>query len=313
MQKVVMEPRNRQKLPARQSADLRIFFSPADTPISMSSEDPHPVDPEKPAPSGGKAAEEDTSGHFSLRREMATHAARDASLELDHLKKLLSAQDAAKVHAQSVAAHMQKEMRTLESDNSRLRTELKRLQDQVAFAEQEGRLELRRALDREEVLKKELIELRNVASSALDKVSGSRKWLTISLGAGVPALILAAVIYFHSGVASASISDPTSVQAKDDSAVVEAAPPQPADRSKQGGKDFAAGLGRLDQALDSFKGEKPEGVLQRVHLQNAAKGITVCSFAWNNGDPTLQFGTREGLDLNASMTRCAEAVEKSVN
>jgi hypothetical protein len=46
-------------------------------------------------------------------------------------------------------------------------------------------------------------------------------------------------------------------------------------------------------------------------LQNAAKGITVCSFAWNNGDPTLEFGTKEGLDLNASMTRCADAVEKS--
>ncbi len=278
----------------------------------MSTEEPYPTDPEKPTASGGKAAEEDNSGAFSMRREMASNAARDASLELDHLKKLLGAQDAAKVHAQSVAATMQKELRTLESDNGRLRTELKRLQDQLAFAEQEGRVELRRALDREEAVRKELIELRNVATSALDKVSGSRKWLTMSLGLGIPALILAAVIYFHSGGSSASDS------AKDDSAVVEAATPPPAapssvDRSKPAGpagKDFAAGLGRLDQALDNFKGEKPEEVLQRVHLQYAAKGMTVCSFDWNNGDPTLQFGTAEGLDLNASMTRCAEAVEK---
>jgi DNA-binding transcriptional MerR regulator len=258
----------------------------------MSTEEPFPVDPEKPAPSGG------------LRRDIATHAARDAGLELDHLKKLLSAQDAAKVHAQSVAATLQKELRTLESDNARLRAEIKRLQDQLAFAEQEGRVELRRALDREEAVRKELIELRSVATNALDRVSGSRKWLPISLGIGVPALILASVIYFHAGGASAG--DP----AKDDSSVAEAAAPQPADRSKPTGHDFAAGLGRLDQALDNFKGEKPEEVLQRVHLQNAAKGITVCSFAWNNGDPTLEFGTKEGLDLNASMTRCADAVEK---
>jgi hypothetical protein len=261
-------------------------------------------EPEKPTPSGGKAAD-------GMRREMATNAARDASLELDHLKKLLSAQDAAKVHAQSVAATMQKELRTLESDNARLRAEIKRLQDQLAFAEQEGRVELRRALDREEAVRKELVELRGVATNALDRVSGSRKWLKLSLGLGVPALILAAVIYFHPGGISAGGADNrTNAQAKDDS-VVEAATPQLADRAKPTGHDFAAGLGRLDQALDSFKGEKPEAVLQRVHLQNAAKGITVCSFAWNNGDPTLEFDTKEGLDLNASMTRCADAVEKS--
>jgi len=236
------------------------------------------------------------------------HVARDASLELDHLKKLLSAQDAAKVHAQSVAATMQKELRTLESDNARLRAELKKLQDQVAFAEQEGSVELRRSHDREEALRKELIELRSVATSALDKVSGSRNWLKISLGLGVPALILAAVIYFHAG---GGADNQANAQAKDDSAVVEAATPQASDHAKPAAHDIAAGLGRLDQALDNFKGEKPEDVLQRVHLQNAAKGITVCSFAWNNGDPTLEFDTKEGLDLNASMTRCADAVEKS--
>ena len=256
----------------------------------MATEEPFPVEPVD-----------------GLRRELATNAARDASLELDHLKKLLSAQDAAKVHAQSVAANMQKEMRTLESDNARLRAELKRLQDQVAFAEQEGRVELRRSLDREEALRKELVELRGVATNALDRVSGSRKWLTLSLGLGVPALILAAVIYFHAGSVFSGAGDP----AKDDPPVAEAATTPPVDRSKPAGHDIAAGLARLDQALDNFKGEKPEEVLKRVHLQNAAKGITVCSFAWNNGDPTLEFDTKEGLDLNASMSRCADAVEKS--
>ena len=276
----------------------------------MSTEEPLPADPGKPT-SGARIAEEDNSNAFSLRRELSTQAARDAGLELEHLKKLLSAQDAAKVHAQSVAANMQKEMRTLESDNARLRAEVKRLQDQVAFAEQEGRVELRRSLDREEAQKKELVELRNVASSALEKASGNRKWLTISLALCAPALIVAAVIYAHAGSSSAGNDNPTSAEVKDDSAVVQAAAPKPANSTSPGNHDFTAGLARLDQALDNFKGEKPEEVLQRVHLQNAAKGITVCSFAWNNGDPTLEFGTKEGLDLNASMARCAEAVEKS--
>src|ERR1700679_2234944 len=107
-----------------QKTGLIIFFLSTDRTVSMSTEEPDPIDP-------GKAGD-------GLRREMATHAARDAGIELDHLKKLLSAQDAAKVHAQSVAAQLQKELRTLEPDNARLRAEVKRLQDQLAFAEQEG-------------------------------------------------------------------------------------------------------------------------------------------------------------------------------
>jgi DNA-binding transcriptional MerR regulator len=286
----------------------------------MSTEESTPIETEKAMPPGGKVVEvnappprqeESSFDHVGMRREMATQAARDAGLELEHLKKLLSAQDAAKLHAQSVAAQLQKELRSLESDNSRLRAELKRLQDQVAFAKQESNIELRRAADREEALRKELIELRSVATKALEKVSGSRKWLTISLGFGVPALILAAVIYLHPAGVSAGTRD----QAQDDSMIAESANPQLAEHSKPAAKpvghDFAAGLGRLDDALNSFRGEKPEDVLQRIHLQNAAKGISVCSFEWNNGDPTMEFGSKEGMDLNASMTRCADAVEKA--
>ena len=263
----------------------------------MSTEEPFPADSEKP---------ESGFDPGSLRRDMATQAARDASLELDHLRKLLAAQDAAKVHAQSVAANMQKEMRTLESDNSRLRAEIKRLQDQVALAKHDGEVELRQVMNREEALKKELIELRSVANNALDTVSGSGKWLKVSLALCIPALILGAVLYFHPSGASAD-----SGKTGGDSVVAESATPPPASNSKPSGHDLSAGLTRLDQALDNFKGEKPEDVLKRVQLQNAARGISVCSFSWNNGDPTLQFNTAEGIDLNASMQRCADAVEKS--
>jgi len=284
--------------------------------LNMTTEEATPLDSETPPPVTGKGVdanaptvrqEESSFDHVGMRREMATQAARDAGIELEHLKKLLSAQDAAKLHAQSVAAQLQKELRSLESDNARLRAELKRLQDQVAFVKQEGNIELRRAADREEALKQEVVELRGQATHAIEKASGSRKWLPISLGIGVPALILAAVIYLRPTGASAGAHD----QAQDDTVVAETAKPQPADHAKPVAHDFAAGLGRLDDALDSFKGEKPEDVLRRIHLQNAAKGITVCSFEWNNGDPTMEFGSKEGMDLNASMTRCAEAVEKA--
>jgi len=68
---------------------------------------------------------------------------------------------------------------------------------------------------------------------------------------------------------------------------------------------------RLEQALDSFKGEKPEQVLQRIHIANAVKGVEVCSFEWNNGQVSMLFGSKEGLDIDKAMSRCADAVEKA--
>ena len=264
----------------------------------MSPEEPPPADPAK---------SESSFDPGSLRRDIATQAARDASLELDHLRKLLAAQDAAKIHAQSVAANMQKEMRTLESDNSRLRAEIKKLQDQVSLTKQEGDVELSHATAREEALKRELIDLRTATNNALDGGSGNGKWLKMSAAFGVPILILSAVLYFHTSGASAESSS----KAPEDTVVAESATPPPAASAKPSGHDLSAGLTRLDQALDNFKGEKPEDVLRRVQVQNASKGISVCTFSWNNGDPTLQFNTADGMDLNTSMQRCADAVEKS--
>lgn len=204
-----------------------------------------------------------------------------------------------------MAAQLQRQLKPLETDNSRMRDEIKRSHDQIAFVKQENALELRRAADREAALRKELLEALSQATTASDKVSGYRKrWMTLAIGIAAPAMIWAGVTILHSGGGHDA--------SPGDAVVAESASPQPtAKSSKPAARDLAAGLGRLDQALDSFKGQKPEDVLQRIHLQNAARGISVCSFDWNNGDPSLEFGAKEGMNLDASLSTCADAVEKA--
>jgi hypothetical protein len=52
-------------------------------------------------------------------------------------------------------------------------------------------------------------------------------------------------------------------------------------------------------------------VLRRVHLANATRGVSVCSFEWNNGQVSLQFGNQAGVSIGSAMSECADAVEKA--
>lgn len=243
-------------------------------------------------------------GSFALT-EARREQLRNASLELDHLRKLLSAQDAAKLHAQSVAAQLQRELKSFETDNNRLRADLKKLQDQATLTKLEHNTELYQASERESLLKKELQELRAQLDHVVAKTSGhGKRWLVIGLGVVIPALIWAAATQWHSRAAPASDDDST----PDSAVVADSARPVAA---KPAAKDLSGAMVRLEQALDSFKGEKPEQVLQRIHIANAVKGVEVCSFEWNNGQVSMLFGSKEGLDIDKAMSRCADAVEKA--
>lgn len=242
-------------------------------------------------------------GAFAISDARREHL-RNASLELDHLRKLLSAQDAAKLHAQSVAAQLQRELKSFETDNNRLRGDAKKAQDALTAAKLDHNTELYQASERESVLRKELLAAREQLAHHIEKSSGhGKRWLAIALGIVIPALIWAAATQWHRGGVQAE-----SDSAPDNAVVADSVKPV---TGKPATKDFAGAMGRLDQALDSFKSEKPEEVLLRVHNANAAKGIAVCSFEWNNGQVSMLFGSKEGLDIDKAMTRCADAVEKA--
>src|SRR5580698_4051441 len=63
-------------------------------------------------------------------RSLSTQVAFTAALELEQLKKLLVEQDAVKRQAQRVTAQTDRQLRASEAGNSRIRSDLKRTQDQ---------------------------------------------------------------------------------------------------------------------------------------------------------------------------------------
>jgi hypothetical protein len=90
----------------------------------------------------------------------------------------------------------------------------------------------------------------------------------------------------------------------------------PADLSQFGGGSsqaaFQRSLGRLNNALSIPVGRTPEQVLREVRLRGAKAGAKVCDFEWNGGQPAMVFGGG-GLSLDASLSRCATAVEDFVS
>jgi hypothetical protein len=253
----------------------------------------------------------------TTRRKLNAQTASNAALELEHLKKLLSSQEASRQQAQSMAAEAHKQLKLLEHENTRIRGDLKRSQDQLSSAKAEHANELRRAADRESSIRTELIESRGQAAKAIDTASGYRKRglaISVTLAVVLSSLTWLAMNYWHSTDVQGKTRDESPASASvADASVPDRMPPNPVPPKPDPATphDFTGSLSRLDSALGAFSGQKPEDVLRRVHLANAAKGISVCSFEWNNGEPSLQFGEKVGTELGSAMTECAEAVEKT--
>ncbi len=72
---------------------------------------------------------------------------------------------------------------------------------------------------------------------------------------------------------------------------------------------FDDSVDHLNMALARFPGQDQKQILTRVRDDNAARGINVCSFEWNQGEPRLLFGKgRDHVELDSVMDKCAEAV-----
>jgi cytoskeletal protein RodZ len=76
---------------------------------------------------------------------------------------------------------------------------------------------------------------------------------------------------------------------------------------------FQKSLGRLNNALSVPTGRTPEQVLRDVRQRGAKAGVRLCDFEWNGGQPALVYGGGSGISLDASLNRCAAAVEDFVS
>jgi hypothetical protein len=142
------------------------------------------------------------------------------------------------------------------------------------------------------------------ASAGSEAARGSaRIWLAIAFCLVVPALIWAAVTYWH---------PPAAGDASVESAVTPPLHRNAASASTGGAPaDLTGALSRLDDAFTNFPGVAPERVLQLVHKDGLTRGESVCSFEWNGGNVSLLFGSGAGNDPGSAINRCADAVEKA--
>ena len=245
---------------------------------------------------------------FAAPRSAKTTASVHAVQELAHNKKVATAQATAKQRAQSTIAETQKQLKFSEAEITRMRDELKRAQNELLATKAEHTHQLRQAVDRESGLWDELVEVRGLAITAKERASGYRKkLLTVLLVLVLPAMVWAAVVYqpvvFAQSANGKSPDVPVATSSERPAPAVEVA--------KVPTRDFAESLDRLDQALGQFTQDRPEDVLRRVHDMNAARGVSVCSFEWANGQVSLVFGSKPGMGIEPSVANCADAVEQA--
>jgi cytochrome c-type biogenesis protein CcmI len=270
-------------------------------------------DADEPEEITSSPAKDPANEVLRMRREAAEQAAQNARLELEQLKKLLNEQENARRHAQKTAAYAHRQLQVFEEDSRRVREELSRTREQLTLTKQEQNIERQQAARLEASLKNELLEARSNASTAQASASGYRtKWLVIVFVVLVPAIVWAVVTYWHPGGSSAGQTAGAAVaDSAPSTALAAGSTAGPAAALAISPNDFSGALSRLDSALGAFKGvAKPEEILRAIHKENAAKGVHVCSFEWNNGQISLSFGSGDDSDPEAAIMRCADAVEK---
>lgn len=254
-------------------------------------------------------AEPDFEEVSRMRQELAEESARTARLELEQIKTLLAEKDAARRNAQQTLVVVTRQIKAYEADNNRLRRELGRARDELAVAKHQHHEELRLAGDRESAISAELVQLRHQLSGVTLEAPSApsrKKWpvLAVSVAAAVLCLACIAKLSFTRDRASAIANTDSS---SDSASSAGSAPPAAASPAR----DFSGAVGNLDDALGDFQGLNPADVLKMVHRENAARGVSVCSFEWNNGQVSLLFGSGDGNDPQVVVQRCADAVRKA--
>lgn len=227
--------------------------------------------------------------------------------ELEKVRKQLDSQVTAGRIARETASNALGQLKSIEFDNQLVRLELERTRGQLGQAQQLHDAVSRQAAEKEASLRNELVAVRHeVALSTRSKAVNRNKLLIPTFLLALAALAWAAVAQWH------LLDSQGGLLSKATEAATPAQPETTAGGTSGGAPDLVDAIGRLDRAMDRFgSAAKPEEVLRLVHKQGLAKGVSVCSFAWNGGQVSLVFGGKTTEDLPTAILHCAEAVENT--
>jgi hypothetical protein len=241
--------------------------------------------------------EAETAKERAASRKTASKVS-DTAPDLPHLRKLFSDQEAAARQAEEKFVEAQRQLKALETETNRVRSELQRTQKELADKKEQYATDLRWSTEKEARLSDEVVAVRFQMTEALDRASGYKKVLAICVVLLITVIALAAANYWR--VAAERQKTAVVGFAALSGRVVNALP-----------HDVTVDVRRLDQALNHFRHESAEEVLRRVHDMNAARGISVCPFEWNGGEASLLFSDQPDAGLGITLTRCADAVEQA--
>jgi NADH:ubiquinone oxidoreductase subunit len=243
------------------------------------------------------------------------------------LKGLLASERATTLEMRSAKLGVQKKLASAQADFKKLATKVQKSPPQPSAALIKGQWErAQKDLERAQIVHEreseqteaklaQLHEALQVSRQARSLESESRKRQTrIQIVAGVAAALLigatifGVVHYLHERTPTNSAREiPVESTAPEEKTETASAP----NGGLSGQSGFAKGIGRLNQAFSKFPGVDPETIMRAINKKAAASGSSVCAFAWNDGQPTLQIGDGHGgsTSIEGTMTRCAEAVE----
>ncbi len=240
--------------------------------------------------------------------------------ELQRVRRQLDSQINATRIARETASNAIGQLKSVEFDTQRTRLELDRTRTQLTQVQQFHEETVRHAEARERTIRNDLDVARQEVVQSQKVVGNKKKFVVLPMVVAGFALCWAAIVQWKVLDSEGGLRNRDNGPAPSESTIRPAAPQvtsvsstlRPSSTLSTGGAaDLTDSLARLDRAMDRFGSSDPESVLRLVHTQNLARGLSVCSFAWNGGQVSLVFGGKE--DPSTAITHCADAVESAAS
>jgi hypothetical protein len=268
-------------------------------------------------------------------------------VEMERLRELLREQQEATLHAINTAADLQSQLSTAQTEVKKIGKQYHGFSKQArAAASEKAAEEIAKAnSERHEALReleRQKQESRAEAIRAAAQLSRVREELTASsVAGGIPhsrpenrrvrhatiaiitavAVVGSAAALWRTSFTKFTQSHP-STEMKDSPApvavmqtareypskslpVASSAAVFPNGLSPEPAAALASAMTQLDIVLSSFPGRKPEDI-----LREASKKDHSCRMEWNDGNPSLLFGSGASSSLSSTITQCAEAAKR---
>jgi hypothetical protein len=256
-----------------------------------------------------------------LETAKAEAAALKAMLEVAREKPQATSQTEMSGEILQLTAKFNHARKTLEREHNKVRSELtgvraqaQQLQHHLDTERKARKIESARATGQIASLEKDLsVAYGEKSASSMAESRGKTMRLRLGSAAAGVTVIAAAAIFGWSQMSAKTAPVASAAEKTSEVAGFSGSKPPTviAAQFSAASHGFQGALGQLNNALANFPERQPEDVLADVRRRSSASDSSVCAFAWNGGQPALLYGGQtKSISLGATLTKCAQAVEK---